>query len=80
MTSGASSNLPESIIVRVVLISAGNSVKVATCELWTHPVGGEIRIDADGEFLQSEAGHDGFALIDKANEWQEAFIAKGWSA
>ena len=54
--------------------------KTATCELWTHPVGAEVRVEAGGEFLQSEAGRDGFALMNKANEWREAFIAKGWAA
>ena len=40
--------------------------RFATCEPWTHPIGGEIRLEAAGEFQRSEAGRDGLALIDLA--------------
>jgi hypothetical protein len=51
----------------------------ATCELWTHPIGGEIRLEAAGEFQRSEAGRDGLKLIDLAMEWKQQFVVKGWS-
>ena len=51
----------------------------ATCELWTHPIGGEIRLEAAGEFVRSEAGRDGLTLIDLANEWRGQFLEKGWT-
>jgi hypothetical protein len=54
--------------------------RTSTCELWTHPVGGEIRVEVSGdEFVRSEAGRDGLALIDNANEWRQQFEAKGWT-
>jgi hypothetical protein len=52
----------------------------ATCELWTHPIGGEIRVETAEEFVRSEAGRDGLTLIELANEWRQAFIEKGWTA
>ena len=36
----------------------------AECSLRTHPIGGELRLEAEGEFQRGEAGRDGFALID----------------
>ena len=52
----------------------------AECSLWTHPIGGEIRVDAAREFVRSEAGRDGLALIDLAMEWKAQFFEKGWTA
>ena len=52
----------------------------AECSLWTHPIGGEIRLEAAGEFQRSEAGRDGLALIDKAKEWKRQFVEKRWTA
>jgi hypothetical protein len=52
----------------------------ATCELWTHPVRGEIRLEAAGEFQRSEAARDGQALIDLAMEWKAQFEKKGRTA
>ena len=52
----------------------------ATCELWTHPVDGEIRIEVSGEFVRSEAGRDGLALIELALQWRKQFLEKGWTA
>jgi hypothetical protein len=54
--------------------------RLATCELWTHPIGGEIRVEAAGDFVRSEAGRDGLKLIDLAMEWRQQFVEKGWSA
>jgi hypothetical protein len=28
----------------------------AICEWWTHPIGGEIRVEISGELVRSEAG------------------------
>ena len=52
----------------------------AECSLWTHPIGGEIRLEAAGDFVRSEAGRDGMALIDLAMQWRQQFIEKGLTA
>jgi len=52
----------------------------ATCTLWTHPIGAELRLEAGGEFVRSEAGRDGLKLIDLAMEWRQQFLEKGWTA
>ena len=48
--------------------------------LWTHPIGGEIRLEAAGDFVRPQTGRDGLALIDLAAEWKAQFAAKGWTA
>ncbi len=52
--------------------------RVAVCDLWTHPSGGEARVMVDGEWQRGEAGRDGLALVDLALEWKKQFQAKGW--
>jgi hypothetical protein len=55
--------------------------RTAECSLWTHPIGGEIRVEVSGdEFVRSGAGRDGLALIDKAKEWRQQFEGNGWTA
>ena len=83
MTFGGSFNIPEYYqrpqhVSQVWQLRKGK--RFATCELWTHPVGGEVRIEAAGEFVRSEAGRDGLALIDLAMEWRTQFLEKGWTA
>jgi hypothetical protein len=57
----------------------GKGKRKAICELWTHPIGGEIRVEVAGEFVRSEAGLDGLTLIDLAVQWRQQFVEKGWS-
>jgi hypothetical protein len=52
--------------------------RVATCHLWTHLVGAEIRATVDGELSRSEAGRSKMAIVDLALEWRDQFKAKGW--
>ena len=54
--------------------------RYAECRLWTHPVGAEIRVEAAGEFLRSEAGADALTLVDTAVTWKAQFQEKGWTA
>jgi hypothetical protein len=44
--------------------------KHAECRLWTNPQGAEIRVEAGGEFIRSEAARDAPALIDAAMTWK----------
>jgi hypothetical protein len=83
VTSGASFNFPKyhdrpKRIDDVWTLHKGKHT--AECSSWTHPIGGEIRVEAAGEFVRSEAGRDGLVLIDLAMEWKAQFIEKGWTA
>jgi hypothetical protein len=53
---------------------------LAVCALYTHPYGGEVRIDVDGELLRSHAGRNGIELVDLGLEWKQQFSEKGWIA
>jgi len=52
---------------------------VATCHLWTHPKGGEIRLTLDGAWNRGEARADKMALLELALRWRDQFEAKGWA-
>jgi len=58
-------------------LSKGSHATV--CELWTHPVGAEIRVTVDGEWHRSQAERDPLKLFDLSNEWRESFVRKGWT-
>ena len=53
--------------------------KQAVCELWTHPIGAELRVEVDGEFVRTEASRDMLALVDRSFEWEKQFQDKGWT-
>jgi hypothetical protein len=53
--------------------------KHATCELWTHPLGAELRVEAGGEMVRTEAGRDPLSLIETAETWKAQFDEKGWT-
>ncbi len=81
MTHGASINIPEwdghaRACGEVFVLRKGS--RVAVCELWTHPIGGEVRVTVGGELLRSEAKRDGMALVNIGLEWREQFKRKGW--
>jgi hypothetical protein len=77
-----SSNLPPyngqpERAVRVWWLKKGR--KQVTCELWSHPIGGELRVEVDGELLRSEASRDIGVLVDRSVEWERSFAEKGWT-
>jgi hypothetical protein len=51
----------------------------AECRLWTNPKRAEIRVEAGGEFVRSEAGADPLALVETAMTWKAQFQEKGWT-
>ncbi len=51
--------------------------RLATCHLWTHPIGGEVGVTVNGELMRSEASRDGLALVERALEWRQQFQEKG---
>jgi hypothetical protein len=83
MPSGASFNVPEydgqpREAALVWLLTKGT--KRARCTLWTHPIGAELRVEAAGEFVRSQAGGDVLALIEIGETWKAQFQDKGWTA
>lgn len=63
-------------VVLVWRLTKGRNV--AECRLWTNPQGAEIRVEAGGEFVRSEAGRDPLALVETAAQWKTQFEDKGW--
>jgi hypothetical protein len=53
---------------------------VAVCAFWTHPIGGEVRVEVDGELMNSEAHRDGVVLFELSEQWRTQFQQKGWSS
>lgn len=52
--------------------------RVAACHLWTHPIGGEVRLTVDGDWVRGEANREAAALLDVALAWKAQFQEKGW--
>ena len=50
----------------------------AVCVLWNHPLGAEMRLDLDGEMVQTKASRDLGELRDASDEWRKALEARGW--
>jgi hypothetical protein len=46
--------------------------------MWTHPLGGELRCEVDGEMFGTRASRDVHDLLEASDEWRKAFEAKGW--
>jgi hypothetical protein len=53
--------------------------QTATCELWTHPAGGEVRLAAGHFVVRSEAGRNALALMEQGIEWRQPLIEQGWT-
>jgi hypothetical protein len=51
---------------------------VASCHLYTHPIGAEVRAMVNDELWRTQAGRDAMALVDIALEWKRQFMEKGW--
>ena len=51
---------------------------MASCHLWTHPLGGEVRLEVDGDWVRGETQREGLALVDLALAWKAQFHGKGW--
>jgi hypothetical protein len=78
---GAFANVPEwdgrsRAVAEVWTLRKGSHV--AACSLWTHPIGGEVRLSVNGEMHRTEAKRDGRTLLDLALDWRDQFTAKGW--
>jgi hypothetical protein len=54
--------------------------RAVTCDIWTHPLGGELRCEVDGEMFGTRASRTLNDLLTASDEWRKAFEAKGWTA
>lgn len=62
------------------LWSLSKGAKTSMCELHTHPLGAEVRVEVGGDVLRSEAGRDPLTLIERALEWNGQLKQDGWSS
>jgi hypothetical protein len=50
------------------------------CELWKHPFGWELRLEAAGEMIQTQVCRSREEWVRTFEQWKAAMIEKGWSA
>jgi hypothetical protein len=51
----------------------------ATCELWTHPSGWEIRLMlSDGQLQRSAVYGSHDAVLEASEAWKRAMVERGW--
>lgn len=53
--------------------------KRAICELWTHPLGWEVRLEASGELLRTQVCRSQDEVFATFESWKAAMVAKGWA-
>jgi hypothetical protein len=58
--------------------SLTKGAKTATCEVWSHVLGHEVRAFVGTELVQSAVCRTLEELIRTQDEWRAAFEAKGW--
>ena len=49
-----------------------------TCDVWTNPLGGELRCEVDGEMFGTRASRTLDDFLKASDEWRKAFEAKDW--
>ena len=62
-----------------VLWALSKLAQTATCELWTHWSGFELRLLSGAELLRSEVCRSQEQLVRLEQEWRAAMIEKGWA-
>lgn len=50
--------------------------RVAVCRFTTHPIGGEVRLEIDGEMLRTGAEREWRPLLILATDWKQQFQEK----
>ena len=51
----------------------------AVCEVWTHEMGWELRLQVDGQgLLMSSLTRSCAEMLARVEEWHRAMIEKGW--
>jgi hypothetical protein len=60
------------------LFQLQKDTKRAVCELWKHPFGWELRLEAAGELLQTQVCRSQTEWVDLFEQWKAAMLEKGW--
>ena len=50
----------------------------ATCELWSHQSGWELRLDVGGEIRRRQVCRTQDEVFDCTQAWRHALLEKGW--
>jgi hypothetical protein len=50
----------------------------AVCQLWTHTLGWEVRLEINGDLQRSEVFRDQDAVLTAGEQWKAAMVQKGW--
>ncbi len=59
--------------------SACGGAREAVCELWSHPLGWELRLVTDGGVLRhSQVCHSNDEVIETHEQWKAAMVDSGW--
>ena len=53
--------------------------RTVVCDIYTHPLGGELRCDVDSEMFGTRASRTLDDLLAASDEWRKAFEGKGWA-
>jgi hypothetical protein len=52
----------------------------AVCEVWTHPLGWELRLMIDGHGMQmTSVVRSAAEMLEALEKWRAAMLEKGWS-
>jgi hypothetical protein len=65
--------------VRIGEVLLRKDRKRAVCELWKHPFGWELRLEAAGEMIQTQVCRSQKEWVDLFEQWKLAMIEKGWT-
>jgi len=58
----------------------GDPTMTAVCEVWTHEMGWELRLQVDGQgLLMSSLTRSGAEMLTRVEEWHRAMLEKGWA-
>jgi hypothetical protein len=68
-------------VVTLLSPSPFTTLRVVVCEVWTHKMGWELRLQVDGEgLLMSSVTRSGAEMLARVEEWHRAMLEQGWTA
>ena len=59
------------------MLAFAKGKRKASCELWTHVLGWELRLVASGELLRSQVCRTQEEVFDTFEQWKAAMLEKG---
>ena len=57
----------------------GDKQLQAVCQLWTHNLGWEVRLEINGDLQRSEVFRSQDDVLIAGETWKAAMVEKGWS-